>query len=115
MAANQCLVLIYRPTTRISSSAGPPASRLPPFLLPDWSARGGGVADAAPASAAGQGGKNLAIVGTGRDPNPDCDGNAGMKRTAAWLKERGATAVEANKLQNLNAIGRDLQIDLPTR
>jgi hypothetical protein len=30
-----------------------------------------------------------------RDPNPDRDGLPGMKRTAAWLKEQGATVVES--------------------
>lgn len=29
-----------------------------------------------------------------RDPNPDRDGIAGMKRTAEWLKEQGATVIE---------------------
>lgn len=30
-----------------------------------------------------------------RDPNPDRDGIVGMRRTAAWLKEQGATVVES--------------------
>src|SRR4051812_38722902 len=29
------------------------------------------------------------------DPHPDCDGIAGMKRTAPWFKEQGATVVES--------------------
>lgn len=34
-------------------------------------------------------------VAGGRDPNPDRDGIAGMRRTAAWLKEQGAIVVES--------------------
>lgn len=30
-----------------------------------------------------------------RDPNPDRDGISGMRRTASWLKEQGATVVES--------------------
>lgn len=30
-----------------------------------------------------------------RDPNPDRDGITGMRRTAEWLKDQGATVVES--------------------
>ncbi len=33
-------------------------------------------------------------VAGARDPNPDRDGIPGMKRTAAWLREQGATVIE---------------------
>lgn len=35
----------------------------------------------------------ITIAGA-RDPNPDRDGIPGMKRTAAWLREQGATLIE---------------------
>lgn len=33
-------------------------------------------------------------VGGGRDPNPDRDGSSAMRRTASWLKARGAIVLE---------------------
>lgn len=39
-----------------------------------------------------QGTRWITVAG-GRDPNPDRDGIPGMKRTATWLQEQGATVV----------------------
>jgi len=38
-------------------------------------------------------GTRWVTVAGGRDPHPDRDGIPGMQRTAAWLKEQGATVV----------------------